>query len=587
LDRVWTICVDRSNKVWFSERSRGVGTVDERDGLVFYTTKDGLAGNEVWEIAPDPDGSLWISSVGGISHFQNGIWSTFNKRTGLANTFLWPIARKDSVLYAGTIGNGLAILDLGESALPPPRIYLDIPVITGETAYYRWHAFPFRCQEPAEEVQVRYRVDNQEWSAWSNSREHAFANLSPGNHAFEIQSKSMFGTVSHQPVIASFSVPSPFYELPVFFIPIGALSLFVIALSLNQVRRRRMHSTEILASEAKFRRLTEAAFEGILIHDQGRIIDSNKRLCLLLGCEPSACAGKQVADFATEDNRGALREITEQGTEIETPLEISFRRTDGRELITEILAKRISSDGRSVGVLIIRDITERKAAEHKLLDYQEQLRSLTAELTMSEERERRQMAVTLHDSIGHALALCKIKLGQLDVNGAEEGMKEVKNLLEEAIHNTRSLTFELSPPVIHNLHFEDAIEWLVEHFGEQYNLLVSFEHDGDPVVLSEQLRSFLYNSVRELLVNIVKHSGAKSADVVLSHANGMVELSVHDDGHGFEADAAPPPGAARHGFGLFSIRERMSLYCGSMDVQSSAGEGTTVALKMRVPAREG
>src|SRR5262249_32679620 len=147
--------------------------------------------------------------------------------------------------------------------VPAPRIYFDSPIVADGNAHIRWEAFSYKCREPFEEIQVRYRIDGRPWSPWSTARDYTIRELSPGDHAFTVQSTSMFGSLPQELASVSLSIPHPFSQLPAFVIPVGALSLFVIALSIDQVRRRRKHGREIRASEAKFRRLTEATFEGV------------------------------------------------------------------------------------------------------------------------------------------------------------------------------------------------------------------------------------------------------------------------------------------------------------------------------------
>ncbi len=122
---------------------------------------------------------------------------------------------------------------------------------------------------------------------------------------------------------------------------------------------------------------------------------------------------------------------------------------------------------------MIRDITERKASEEKIRVYEEQLRSLASELTLLEERERRRIANDLHDHIGQNLALSKIKLGELRASVSSSLVKplhEIHGLIEQTIQYTRSLTFELSPPILYELGFEAAVEWLAEQIQEKHGI---------------------------------------------------------------------------------------------------------------------
>ncbi|KKM74678.1 hypothetical protein LCGC14_1397950, partial [marine sediment metagenome] len=157
-----------------------------------------------------------------------------------------------------------------------------------------------------------------------------------------------------------------------------------------------------------------------------------------------------------------------------------------------------------------RDITERKKAEEKIRNYQERLRSLASELTLVEEQEKRRLATELHDSIGQLLALCRIKLGELekmtDVPDARFLVREVEERLEEIIWQTRSLTSELGPSVLYQLGLEAALEWLVEYMQEQYSVLTKVKFTGKIELADEELRVFLFRTVQELLLNVSKHA---------------------------------------------------------------------------------
>ncbi|MHC4270758.1 MAG: sensor histidine kinase, partial [Planctomycetota bacterium] len=144
------------------------------------------------------------------------------------------------------------------------------------------------------------------------------------------------------------------------------------------------------------------------------------------------------------------------------------------------------------------EISERKSAEKKLLVYQEELRSLASEMSLAEERMRRKVAINVHDQVGQSLAISKLKLEtlreSLDRPDLAESLNEVKELLGDAIDKTRSLTMELSPPVLYELGFEAALEWLVQNAREQYGLTASFEGEGLDKPVSEDVSVMLYQA---------------------------------------------------------------------------------------------
>ena len=238
--------------------------------------------------------------------------------------------------------------------------------------------------------------------------------------------------------------------------------------------------------------------------------------------------------------------------------------------------------GRST-VTVFHDVTASKTTELQLRKYQMQLRSLASELTLAEQRERRRIAVELHDDIAHLLVMCKLKLSSLNQTvsgsgaGATETFNQIKSALDEAIGYTRTLIFRLSPPVLYELGLEAAVEWLVAQFKSRHGLTVDIHDDKQPKPLGEDIRAALFQSIRELLFNVVKHANSNRAAISLSRSSNEVHVTVQDEGRGFDAQAIDPD-PQLNGLGLFSIRERIDLLGGKVEVASTAGQGTRVTL---------
>ena len=239
--------------------------------------------------------------------------------------------------------------------------------------------------------------------------------------------------------------------------------------------------------------------------------------------------------------------------------------------------------GQVTGVVeFARDITERKRAEEHLFAYQRRLRSMTSELLRAEERERQRIAAYLHDQIGQALVVLRMKFGNLrepreSVESAE-AIEEIRSLLDQTIEATRSLTFELSPPVLHELGFEPAIEWIVERITKEHGIRVELENDARPKPVEEDVGVLLFRTVRELLINVVRHAQASRARVSIRKERDHVLVAVEDDGVGFDPSGKGLGTGDIAGFGLFSIRERLEHVGGHVVIESEPGRGTRVAL---------
>jgi PAS domain S-box-containing protein len=222
------------------------------------------------------------------------------------------------------------------------------------------------------------------------------------------------------------------------------------------------------------------------------------------------------------------------------------------------------------------DVTELKKLDENLHYYCERLNELSTELILSEERERRKLALGLHDQIGQPLALARIRLGQLlgeeSLLNCLEIAREVRALIGETIQTVRSLTFELSPPSLYEFGLEAALRSLAERYAGRYQLSFSVENDDGTTALPRNLEVLLYHAVRELLVNIVKHAEASRVNISLSAEGPNIRLSVEDDGRGFN------PQQVENGFGLFSIRERIRNVGGRLEIECGREGGTRIIL---------
>jgi|GEM_PF-6616083 len=234
-----------------------------------------------------------------------------------------------------------------------------------------------------------------------------------------------------------------------------------------------------------------------------------------------------------------------------------------------------------------QDITKRRQAEQNLYTYQQQLLSLALELSKTEERERRRIAGDLHDGVGQYLALCRLNLSKLKKSVSHEQavtLDQVIDLISRAIEDTRTLTVELSPPVLYELGLHSALEWLAEISQHRHGIRVHFKSSGRPGHLSEELRGFLYRAAAELLANVAKHSQATETHINLDWQEETLKLSVADNGRGF---VYPEPISAEpRGFGLFSIRERLRPLRGVWQVASKPGQGAKVSLTVPLTPTE-
>jgi signal transduction histidine kinase len=229
-----------------------------------------------------------------------------------------------------------------------------------------------------------------------------------------------------------------------------------------------------------------------------------------------------------------------------------------------------------------------KTANEHLVARANQLRALAGELTMTEHRQRQHLSRILHDGLQQHLAIAKLQLniltGKLKPDALIQAAGRIENLIDESIQISRSLSAELSPPILREGGLVSGLKWLAAWMPDKHGLKVELVIDARPE-LPEDVKILLFESIRELLFNAVKHAEVSTARVHLQQTGAdEVCLRVQDEGAGFNADCLEPAGSPGSGFGLFSIRERIGLIGGRLHIDSSPGKGSCFTLT--VPVRK-
>lgn len=212
-----------------------------------------------------------------------------------------------------------------------------------------------------------------------------------------------------------------------------------------------------------------------------------------------------------------------------------------------------------------------------------QLRRMTAELTRAEQRERRKLAQLLHDDHQQTLVAARMHAERLE-GATDEPIASTASrlvrLLDEAVGSARSLSHELSPQVLHTSGIAAALRWLAPRMEERYGLTVHVEADESADRTGQDTRLLLFQLVRELLLNVAKHSSAKEARTALAGVEETVELVVEDRGKGFDPAVLDSGDPATTGLGLMGMRERVLALGGEVYVESAPGEGTRVTVRV-------
>ena len=207
---------------------------------------------------------------------------------------------------------------------------------------------------------------------------------------------------------------------------------------------------------------------------------------------------------------------------------------------------------------------------------------MSAELVRAEQRERSRLAVLIHDHLQQLLVAAKMGLELLSDHVADDRQQDVANIfdmLAESIQISRSLSAELSPPVLHKHGLAAALEWLARWMKKNYQLTVELQLNPQINVRTEPIMVLLYQSVRELLFNVVKHARVNRANLkMMRDETGHLRIVVSDQGVGFDPAARREDPDPTAGFGLFTVRDRLTMLGGHLEVHSTPGAGTTITL---------
>jgi PAS domain S-box-containing protein len=229
------------------------------------------------------------------------------------------------------------------------------------------------------------------------------------------------------------------------------------------------------------------------------------------------------------------------------------------------------------GLAIVREITDSKFKEIRLVKYKEKLKSLTVELYKAAENERRRLAVDLHDQMGNRLAFMRMELVNMlqlmDDDNNTEALQKLIRTTDDLMNEARSMVFQMGSPILYEVGLEAALENTALNFQQNYGINVSFKDDNKVKSLSPEKRVILFQCTNELLTNVVKHAKANNVILTVRMEDNNLFISVEDDGIGFEIEELGI--SINSGFGIFSVRERLESIGGSLSIHSTLGQGSS------------
>lgn len=262
--------------------------------------------------------------------------------------------------------------------------------------------------------------------------------------------------------------------------------------------------------------------------------------------------------------------------------EAEIKLHDGSLRNVLISMQSIPLDDTPAVIITFIDITERARAEREI-------RSLASDLTVAEQEERRRISQILHDDLQQRIFAVKMQMSLLrdayrnnDPRAAQVDFDQLEEQLNRSISITRNLSIDLSPAVLQGEGLADALVWLAAQMRDQYGLQVSIQTNDISTRFEDTLRILLFQAVREALFNVVKHGQISQAKVSISRMNEEVQITVSDDGRGF--DTTHVFDELQESGGLMNIRHRLQLMGCELEIRSQPGQGTRVII--HVPSKQ-
>jgi two-component system sensor histidine kinase DegS len=350
--------------------------------------------------------------------------------------------------------------------------------------------------------------------------------------------------------------------------------------------------TELLRlSEAKYRELFQDASDAIIIHDmEGNITDANKACEKLLGYSVDELVSKKASNFLRADALALARQIRKKllsGGKIEQRYEQHLARRDGSEAIIEMVTRLITDNGKPVGFESIgRDVTD----ERKMRD---NLRFYLKQVLQAQEEERKRISRELHDDAGQSLLLLIHRLDALASNPANKLSKQAENkvtrlhsLAVKILDGLRRYAQELRPAILDHMGLVAALGWMAENLEREGSTKVIVKVHGTEFELSPETKLVLFRIAQEALSNVERHSEATKAAVKLEYKPKKIVMMITDNGKGFEPPTRLSDLASAGKLGLTGMEERARLLGGTLQVQSTPGQGTKVTTELPLAAHE-
>lgn len=269
------------------------------------------------------------------------------------------------------------------------------------------------------------------------------------------------------------------------------------------------------------------------------------------------------------------------------PLTYRVYDINGNIVWLETLISTLTENGEITSLVSAsRDITQWMTDKKKIENYQSSLQKLTREISMIEEKQKKEIAANIHDHLSQSLVISKMRISDLEkkkeLKNYYEDLDFIKNHISKALENSRKITYELSPPIIYQLGIIDALDWFADETKEKYKIDFNFTTNTDSIELTEFKSILLFRSIQEAVTNTLKYAKASLITLDVNKTSEKVTVTLVDNGKGFDTKILNDNISSKSGFGLFAVKERIRNLSGKLDISSEIGVGTKIKITIPV-----